>query len=192
MLHGAYTSRFALTYLARNHLYFDRIYESVPLLNKKRFLLRSSRPKTSQAFQCLQHAMWTLAATTSSQFQHIQSTLYSQTRRLLEALEWDTATESMTVEQAQSWALLAIYEMTQINYQRGWLSAGRCFRLVQLNKLHLIDCPKYGAINSGISWTELEEQRRTFWIAYSLDRFISLTKQLPMMLNEQVVFHLRY
>lgn len=135
--------------------------------------------------------MWTLAATTSSQFQHSQSNLYSQTRKLLETLEWHTTDDSMTVEQAQSWALLAIYEMTQIDCQRGWLSAGRCFRLVQLNKLHFIDCPKRGAMNNGLSWTELEEQRRTFWIAYSLDRFISLTKQLPMMLNEQVAFHLQ-
>lgn len=130
--------------------------------------------------------MWTLAATTSSQFQHIQAPLYSQTRKLLEALEWDTVNDSTNVEQAQSWALLAIYEMTQINYQRGWLSAGRCFRLVQLNKLHLIDCPRNSTTSSGLTWTELEEQRRTFWIAYSLDRFISLTNQLPMMLNEQV------
>ncbi|GAB1211353.1 hypothetical protein ATERTT37_000466 [Aspergillus terreus] len=38
-----------------------------------------------------------------------------------------------------------------------------------------------------VDWTALEEQRRTFWMAYSLDRFISFHSSLPFTLNEQLV-----
>lgn len=56
--------------------------------------------------------MWTLAASLSTQFQHIRDSLYTGTKQMLEAME-----------------------------RRGWMSAGRVFRLVQLMRLYEIDGP---------------------------------------------------
>lgn len=36
------------------------------------------------------------------------------------------------------------------------------------------------------SWIKTEEKRRTFWMAYSLDRFISIRHDWPLTLNEQI------
>jgi hypothetical protein len=53
-------------------------------------------------------------------------------------------------------------------------------------KLHEIDVPN-GIGESGISFGDIEERRRTFWMAYCLDRFINLINEMPLTLNEQVV-----
>ena len=172
-----------------NHLYFDRVHLFAPILNSRRYFARAARPlSATPPFVGLQHAMWTLAAWLGSQFKEIQKSLYTHTRALLEEWELDIITESPSIELAQAWLFLAIYEIMQVNYDRGWLSAGRCFRLVQLMKLHEVDAPN-GATESNFSYVEIEEQRRTFWIAYSLDRFINLINYMPLTLNEQVVSH---
>lgn len=172
-----------------NHLYFDRVHLFAPILNKRRYFARAARPTSTTApLVGLQHAMWTLAAWLGSQFKDIQKELYSLTRVMLEAWELDILTESPPIEQAQAWILLAIYEIMQVNYHRGWLSAGRAFRIVQLMKLHQVDVPNE-AIESNRSHVEVEERRRTFWMAYSLDRIINLLNQMPLTLNEQVVGH---
>jgi hypothetical protein len=175
-----------LTKADLNHLYFDRVHLFAPILNRRRYFARAARMGTTTHFVGLQYAMWTLAAWVGSQFKEIQKGLYSHTRALLEDWEVNIMTESAPIELVQAWILLAIYEIMQVNFDRGWLSAGRCFRLVQLMKLHEVDAPT-GAAEAGLPHVETEERRRTFWMAYSLDRVINLVNQMPLTLNEQVV-----
>ena len=159
-------------------------------MNQSRYFARAARSSAPvDPFSCLQHAMWTLAASMGTQFQHIQPTLYSQTRSALECWEPDMINESIPIEHVQAWILLAMYELTQGNPQRGWISAGRCFRLVYFMKLHEVDNPRawVDAATANLSWVEVEERRRAFWAAYSLDRYANLINQLPLTLNEQVV-----
>jgi Fungal specific transcription factor domain len=137
--------------------------------------------------------MWTLAASLSAQFQHIRDSLYRDARRMLEALDLkDNELDSIDVEQVQAWILLAIYEFMRTNYRRGWKSAGRAFRLVQLMRLYAVDVPHSPTIrqrngSAQADWIETEEKRRTFWMAYILDRFISIRNEWPLTINEQVV-----
>jgi len=95
------------------------------------------------------------------------------------------------IEHVQARVLLLIYDFMQTNHQRGWMSAGRCFRLLQLMRLYEIDAPDNVARRDNAiepeSWIRTEEKRRTFWMAYSLDRFISIRHSWPLTLNEQVV-----
>ena len=170
-----------------NHLFFDRVHLFAPILNSRRYFARASRPRRPTApFVGLQYAMWTLASWIGGQIKEIQTSLYNHTRALLADWELQANTESPPIELTQAWILLAIYEIMQVNYDRGWLSAGRCFRLVQLLKLHELDAPN-GVAKAGLTFVEIEERRRTFWLAYSLDRFINLINQMPLTLNEQVV-----
>jgi Fungal specific transcription factor domain len=129
--------------------------------------------------------MWMLAASMGSQFQHMQPALYAYTRSRLDCWDLDILSDSIPIEQVQAWILLAVYEIMQVNCQRGWISAGRCFRLVHLMKLHDIDNPK--ASHADLTWVEMEERRRTFWNAYCLDRHENLINQLPLTLIEQGV-----
>lgn len=180
-----------MSYTRSDHLYFDRVHLSVPILNQRRYFARAARHSVSmEPFTSLQYAMWTLASSVGTQFQHLQHKFYAYTRSLLEAWETETLTKSIPIEHTQAWALIAIYEITQFDYQLGWISAGRFFRLVQLMKLYEIDMPQKPNIDaspSNLPWVELESRRRTFWIAYMLDRCINLVDQLPLTLSEQVV-----
>lgn len=97
------------------------------------------------------------------------------------------------IEQAQAWVLVSIYEHMHVNPQQAWMSIGRCCRLVLGMRLYEIDDPNNPLTlvrdqDVGlVDWTGLEEQRRTFWMAYALDRFISFHSSLPFTLNEQLV-----
>jgi hypothetical protein len=165
-----------------------------PIVHARRYFGWARQAGKSEARVCLQQAMWTLAASLSAQFQHIRDELYHTTREMLELLELkDNSVESVEIEQAQAWLLLAIYEFMRTHCRRGWMSAGRCFRLVQLMRLYEIDgLDGMARRNGGVAireadWIRTEEKRRTFWMAYSLDRFVSIRDGLPLTLNEQVV-----
>lgn len=172
--------------MCSDQLYFDRVHVFTPILHQRRYYSWNRQPTKTETRRSLQYAMWTLAASVSAQFQNIGDSLYQDTRRTLEVVESkDTNIESIDIEQVQAWILLTIYEFTRMNYRRGWMSAGHAFRLIQLMRLHEIDV--LNNILFQIDWIETEEKRRTFWMAYSLDRFISIRNGWPLTLSEQVV-----
>lgn len=171
-------------------LYFDRVHPVVPILNKpKTFKWIKEANTMSEPRECLQYAMWTAATAFSSQFGGFQDTMYAKTRFMLDQLDLN-GNDSLIchIELVQSWILITFYEFAKTNYRRGWLSAGRVFRLVQFSKLYDIDSPKLLSSDIGDDSISLEEKRRTFWVAYCLDRFISVIEGAPMTLNEEMVF----
>lgn len=83
---------------------------------------------------------------------------------MLEAMELnDDQIESLNIEQVQAWVLLRVHDFMHVTYRRGWLSAGRVFRLVQLMRLYEIDGP--GVTAPPPICILSEEKRRTFWMA---------------------------
>ncbi|XXH01489.1 hypothetical protein Hte_007849 [Hypoxylon texense] len=171
-------------------LYFDRVHPVVPILNKpKTFKWIHDGNSMSEPRQCLQYAMWTSATAFTSQFSGFQETIYAKTRFLLDQLDLN-GNDSLIchIEHVQSWILITFYEFAKTNYRRGWLSAGRVFRLVQFLKLYDLDSPKPLVLNSEVDLISLEEKRRTFWVAYCLDRFMSVIEGAPMTLSEEVVY----
>lgn len=142
--------------------------------------------------------MWTLAASFSSQFDFIRHGLRRDLRELLNALESDSQDKqadcsSISIEQIQAWILLALYELTSdtCDYQRGIMSAGRAFRLVQMMRLYEVDKAGFclGNRNGQVrgDWIDMESMRRTFWLAYTIDRFTSMVDGLHLTFNEQEV-----
>jgi hypothetical protein len=163
------------------------------MLQKFRYLSWSKNPNKPKQKLCLQYAMWTLAASLSSQFQLIRADLYTEARQLLDAIEANGSGQQC-LEQAQAWLLLSIYELTSNTcnyYQRGMVSAGRAFRLVQLLRLNEIDGPGQAALSAnGLAqddWIDIECMRRTFWVAYTIDRFMSVIDGLSLTFNERQV-----
>ena len=131
--------------------------------------------------------MWMLAALLSAQFQHLQEFLYHETKRMLEFLSLGSdGREPFDTEQIQAWILVATYESMRTSHRQAWISAGRAFRLVQLNRLHEIDLPTKGPIPD-TEFIETEEKRRVFWMAYFLDHLFSMRNDWPITLNEHVV-----
>lgn len=134
--------------------------------------------------------MWALAAASSAHLQHMRESLYTSARSAIEALDHDIESSSAACLQvAQAWLLLTHYEFRYMSYRRAWLTAGRAFRIIQLAKLHEIDRLNDVSINMAHpeAWSEAEEKRRTYWLAYCLDRFLNMSDEWPLSLHEEAV-----
>ncbi|CRG91749.1 putative transcriptional regulatory protein C777,02 [Talaromyces islandicus] len=175
-----------------DQLYFERVHPLVPVIQRTRYFTWAKLPTKSDSRSCLQYAMWTLAASLSTHCQSIRDSLYTETKKKLEALESrENEMDLFDIEEAQAWLLLAIYQFTRTTYRKGWMSAGRLIRLVQLMRLYELDSPT-DMSNQLIEpeWVEVEEKRRTFWMAYTLDRFANIRKGWPITLTEQILTRL--
>ncbi|KAI0849454.1 putative Zn(II)2Cys6 transcription factor [Daldinia vernicosa] len=185
-----------------DQLYFDRAYMFAPILQAHRYRSWSKQPNKSKQQTCLQYAMWTLAASLSSQFQVAVRQLYSEARQLLHIIESEEPCHQVSIEQAQAWLLLAIYELTCEDYHRWMMSAGTAFRLIQMMRLYELDIhqslyttqaqEQYSAQLSPSGqiqddWIDVETKRRTFWLAYTIDRFTSMVDGLHMFFNDRMI-----
>lgn len=146
--------------------------------------------------------MRTLAAAMSASCRDLVDVLYSKTRRLLEEYKQAEARERSSstyqglihTEYIQAWLLLAHYESLRVNEWQAMLTAGYAFRLIQLARLHEIDGPKMAAAHTMTGpepkedFAVTEERRRTFWVAYNLDCFLSWGGDWPLTLYEEMVF----
>ncbi|KAL1878256.1 hypothetical protein Daus18300_002174 [Diaporthe australafricana] len=77
-----------------------------------------------------------------------------------------------------------MYEFKHLDFRQGWLTAGYAFRLIQLGWFQEI-ISGMDLLPDSMDWTELEEKRRTFWLAFYLDRIISLRTDSPCSFGEE-------
>ncbi|KAJ9483999.1 hypothetical protein VN97_g9391 [Penicillium thymicola] len=172
------------------YLYFDRVHPVAPMLHQSRYFSWSQSFSKPVSHICLQFAMWALAAASSAHLQHMRASLYTRARSVIDALDHDIQSSSVACLQvAQAWLLLTHYEFRYMSYRRAWLTAGRAFRIIQLAKLHEIDRLNDVSINMAHpeAWAEAEEKRRTYWLAYCLDRFLNISDEWPLSLHEEAV-----
>lgn len=135
--------------------------------------------------------MWTLASSASAYLQHMREPLYNAARARLEQLDHemvDSTTVSL-LQLAQAWLLLTNYEFRYLGSHRAWFTAGRAFRIVPLARLHQVDSFSVTSLAPD-TWTDMEEKRRTFWLAYCLDRFANFSNAGHLTLYEDIVSHL--
>ncbi|KAL6232513.1 hypothetical protein BDW75DRAFT_217723 [Aspergillus navahoensis] len=172
-----------------DQLYFDRIHHFMPIQHQSCYFSWRRQPVKTEAQSCLQYAIWTLGASVSALRENIGGSLYQYARRGLEVLDSkNTSLASTDLEQVQAWLLLAIHEFMGVDFRRGWISAGRAFRLIQLNWLHGTD--GWDLTRAQTDWIESEQKRRTFWMAYCLDRFVSMRTGSPPTFSERVAIRL--
>ncbi|KAF3766615.1 hypothetical protein M406DRAFT_37614 [Cryphonectria parasitica EP155] len=167
-------------------IYFERAHPVAPMLNQSRFMKLAQKPQSHER-QCLQYAMWTLSITFSSQFGNIRDSMYSKTRAMLEDLNCNGSNMTTChVEEIQARILLTLYELSKCTYRQAWLSSGHVFRLVQLARFYELDKEqsKKGKRSSAEAMQH-EEKRRTFWVAFCLDRFLSIGNNTPVTFTEQ-------
>jgi hypothetical protein len=75
-------------------------------------------------------------------------------------------------------------------FPRAWLSVGRGVRLAQMMQLHRVDgigLDVKQCLPPPKDWTEREERRRTFWVAFCADRYASIGTGWPMTIDERDV-----
>ena len=95
----------------------------------------------------------------------------------------------ITVAHSQANTLLASYEFKMMYFPRAWMSTGKAIRLVQMMGLHRLDgvgLDVKQCLPPARDWTESEERRRTFWMAFCEDRYASIGTGWPMVIDEKV------
>ena len=96
----------------------------------------------------------------------------------------------VTLTRAQTWVLLAAHEFKMMYFPRAWMSVGRATRMVLMMGLHRMDgigMDVKQCLPPPKDWTEREERRRTFWMAYCVDRYASMGTGWPMTVDERDV-----
>ncbi|TGJ78211.1 hypothetical protein E0Z10_g10554 [Xylaria hypoxylon] len=172
-----------------DQLYFDRVDSCMPIVHHGRYSSWARQTTKTRQQLGLQYTLWTAAAAASAHYKGMGESLYCEARRLLRDPEEGLTDPATTeIEHVQAWLLLAIHELMFIDFRRGWISAGRAFRLIQLDWARYTD-----GLSSDCAparWIETEQKRRTFWMAYCLDRFMSLRSGSPPTFSEQNVIRL--
>ncbi|KAI0973113.1 hypothetical protein F4678DRAFT_478321 [Xylaria arbuscula] len=180
-------------------VYFDRVHKICPMVHQQRYFAWASEDKPSPARSCLRSTMRTLAASRSASYWRCMNELYAESRRLLEesrrAIDsHSTAScDRIQIEYVQAWLLLALYESLRVNEWQAMMTAGYAFRIVQMTRLHELD--KIQRVDRHLketfepneSFSEREERRRTFWVAYTLDYFLCWRSEWPVTLHEDMV-----
>ncbi|KAF5642151.1 acetate regulatory DNA binding protein [Fusarium sp. NRRL 52700] len=182
-----------------DQLYFDRVHPMIPMIHRGHYFIWSKLDDVPLPQKCLRWAMRALAASMSSQFRSFSEKFYNKARRLAEDVDaGDTWLNFNTsIEQAQIWLLLAHYELLDPSKYSQSATTGRAFQLVHLLRLHCTDwkdpaldypsCPPRTSQSASLPFGFLEERRRTFWVAFCLDRFLSVYQDLPMAIADETI-----
>lgn len=181
-----------ISLVLRDHVYWGNIHQFAPIIHQRRYLSWSRRPDKSAAQIALQYSMWALAASTSADYTRLDvDRLYRCAVRALQAIETNTVKEGLKqsddLEQVQAQLLLSMYELKHVDFRQGWITAGCAFRLIQYGWFQDL-ISGLNSLSPSVDWTELEEKRRTFWLAYYLDRIISLRSDSSCTFGEEVSF----
>ncbi|KAF1939549.1 binuclear zinc transcription factor [Clathrospora elynae] len=170
-------------------IYFSKVHLSIPIIHRPRFLAALNLAPHMRPPICLRYIMWTLAASVTEKYEALQEHFYQRSRKYAQMDEMKGHGEStITLAHCQSWILTCNYEFKQMYFPRAWLSAGRGVRLAQMMQLHRLDgvgLDVKQCLPPPKDWTEREERRRTFWMAFCVDRYASIGTGWPMTIDER-------
>lgn len=172
-------------------IYFERMHPSIPIIHRRRFLAAMSLAPHARPPVCLRYAMWCLAASITDRYANLTEIFYHRARKYVELDEMKGHGQSMlTVAHCQTWNMIGMYEFKMMYFPRAWMSTGRAARLAQMLGLHRLDGTGLDVKQCLLppkDWTEREERRRTFWMAFCADRYASIGTGWPMTVEEKDV-----
>ncbi|KAF4448915.1 hypothetical protein F53441_7739 [Fusarium austroafricanum] len=153
--------------------YFSSVHEWLPMISRKR--LTYTDPFSQDACHdlvllCMQ--ICTIRLNSQPPSQH---PLYNLAKSLCSSAE---SAGLVSLRLVQALVLLAVYESSHAIYPACYLTIGRAAKLGMLMGWH--DRDALQLFKLGDSWSKREEQRRTWWAIFVLDRFINIdTSGLP-------------
>ncbi|KUI53497.1 hypothetical protein VP1G_01037 [Cytospora mali] len=191
-----------------DQVYFDRVHAIAPIVHKERYFTWTSQdPSTiSPVRSCLRQAMRSIAASVWPQYRGLSNALYSEARRMAERLP-NTNEADISLEKIQAWLLIVQYELMRGDEHQAMVTAGIPFRLIQLSRIWAIDQggENRGQLSRGFindfspvmnqppspvdrdAFTETEERRRTFWLAYLFDWSFHVRNKSLLTFHEDVI-----
>ncbi|KAK3311631.1 binuclear zinc transcription factor [Chaetomium strumarium] len=174
-------------------LYFQTIHPGAPMLHQARYTASLRLPPHMRPPMCLQYVVMASAAAVSPTYRHLSEPFYQRARVYAEADELKGQGEVYTtVAHVQAWLLISAYEChVYAVFTRASTSHCRAVRIAQMLKLHQLDSPQPDpspSLPPPRDAIEAEERRRTWWVAFMADRFLSSTTGWPSLIDER---HLR-
>ncbi|ROV86978.1 hypothetical protein VMCG_10930 [Cytospora schulzeri] len=190
-----------------DQVYFDRVHAIAPIVHKERYFTWTSQDPSmiSSVRRCLRQAMRSVAASVWPQYRGLSNALYSEARRMVETLP-NTIAEDISIEKIQAWLLIVQYELMCGDEHQAMVTAGIPFRLIQLSRIWAIDqeVETRGQLLRGFSdsssvltptpspvdrnaFTETEERRRTFWLAYLFDWSFHVRNKSLLTFHEDMI-----
>ncbi|KAK4121184.1 hypothetical protein N657DRAFT_648005 [Parathielavia appendiculata] len=177
-------------------LYFQNIHAGAPMLHQTSYTAALRLPPHMRPPMCLQYIVMASAAATSQAYRHLSEPFYQRARVYAEADELKGQGETFTtLGHVQAWCLISAYEChVYAIFTRASTSLCRAVRIAQMLKLHrldLLDPQGQDQLQSGLprprTWIEAEERRRTWWVAFMADRFLSSITGWPSLIKERHV-----
>ncbi|RFU80356.1 binuclear zinc transcription factor [Trichoderma arundinaceum] len=167
--------------------FFTTQYHYMPAIHSGRYYQAYHGGPLRKPPMCLQYAIWALGALWHPKYDHCADVFYKRARQYAETDEMKGDGEHfITIPHAQAWALITCYEARAMLYTRASMSGARCSRLVQMLALDKLDGPDDNfpaTLGPPRDWTELEERRRVFWVAFSCEAQGSIATGWPSLIN---------
>lgn len=143
------------------------------IIHEPTYLRQTNLPPDHHPPIFLRHAMCCLSAGASKSLSHLKDALYQSARKHLQEAEIeDLNFDKVTVAHAQTWIIVAVYELKECFMHRSLMSISRAVRLVQLMRLYRVDRRErlrdtsLHLVPTPQHWLEAEERRRLFWFTF--------------------------
>jgi hypothetical protein len=172
-------------------IYFRQLHPSIPMIHRPRYLAALNLMPSMCPPPCLRYIVWALAASVSDKYSSCADVFYRRARKYADLDEMKGHGEAIiTLAHCQSWILISWYEFKNMYFPRAWQDAGRASSLALMMGLNRIDGAGLDVkqcLPPAKDWTEREERRRTFWMAFCADRYASIGTGWALRLDEQDV-----
>ena len=158
------------------------------MIHKYRYLAALNLAPHMRPPVCLRYAIWALTCSVVEKYFGYAETFYQRARKYAESDEMRGHGEAMvTVGHCQAWIVMCLFEFKYLFFPRAWVSAGRAVRMATMMGLNRQDgggLEVKQTLPPPRDWTDREERRRTFWLAYCVDRYSSVGTGWPMGVDE--------
>ncbi|KAL5042209.1 fungal-specific transcription factor domain-containing protein [Aspergillus fruticulosus] len=172
-----------------NLIYFDKVHPFLPIIHRPRYMAAMDFAPNSRPPACLQYIVWAHASAVSEKYSNLHALFYQRARKYAELDQMKGLGEGiLTLTHCQAWLLIGCYEYKMMFFPRAWLSAGSASRLAVMLGLHRLDgegLEVKQCLPLPRDWTEKEERRRVFWMAFNVDRYASIGTGWPTCIDER-------
>ncbi|KAJ5606171.1 hypothetical protein N7510_008952 [Penicillium lagena] len=172
-----------------DYIYFEKVHPILPIIHRPRYYAALNLAPHMRPPICLRYMMWCHAASVSDKYHFLHVHFYNRARKYADMDEMKGFGENVvSVRHCQTWILIGTYEFRMIYFPRAWLSVGKAARLALMMGLNRLDGESLDVKQTILpprDWTDREERRRTFWMAFCTDRYASIGTGWPMLIDEQ-------
>ncbi|KAL2201934.1 hypothetical protein CC79DRAFT_1315584 [Sarocladium strictum] len=174
-------------------IFFQNVSAGAPMLHQANYTMSLRLPPHMSPPMCLQYIVLASAAATSPAHRHLAEAFYQRARVYAEADELKPSGQTFaTVGHVQSWLLISAYEChVHAIFTRASTSLCRALRIAQILNLHRLDSQNPDILLSSLpqprNFMEAEERRRTWWIVFLADRFLTATTGWPSLVDERLI-----